>query len=608
MRRPDRRRRARGGRRRGSGSGRSNTPGSIDCARHRAAFGVDDVAQFQQPPPAADRQPDRRRRARAPAGSAAARTPRSRGRPTDPAARCRRGARRAASLVTTARSAWLMPRRAADQPARGHRGAAIVGAAVGEATSETSRGKLGLLRAHQASRRAVVRQHADRPRRSRPRGSPPRGRKRELAVGLARRRRHRPAPAARSPRAATSAGRSHSRRRSRVSALLSKPPIAGIGEDRGDQRVERRAAEPAGEPMAGLPVRPVAPHIGRRRKDRIGPRVPGPQMDRAEGRSSGRHRPATPDCRRRSRRAPGSNAPSIASRKRRWIRSSRRPLEKYGSAAVGRFRIGKRARLVGALVDGGTADLGEPDRLALRHPGGRRAKLGAADALVMRVRPPVPEILGAKHPRLAEAVGDRRCASARRAPRRRRSTSRSPRRRAGCRRDRRVVDRARSARGRDGRAARASRPAAHNSRCRPTSIGGRRPQRIERKAHLAAPRIDDMRAVFGPVGAIGDDRSRRRRSPSPRRRARRAASPPDRRRTPSARASGRATPSRSGRHRRRRRRPRGPRSAGPCGGSSSRSESPMPKNASICVAAAAVPSGEPGWPGAGSQVMRPRQG
>ena len=36
---------------------------------------------------------------------------------------------------------------------------------------------------------------------------------------------------------------------------------------------------------------------------------------------------------------------------------------------------------------------------------------------------------------------------------------------------------------------------------------GRRPQRIERKAHFVRAGIDDMRAVFGPVGAIGDDRA-----------------------------------------------------------------------------------------------------
>jgi hypothetical protein len=40
-------------------------------------------------------------------------------------------------------------------------------------------------------------------------------------------------------------------------------------------------------------------------------------------------------------------------------------------AGIRRLRIGKRAWLIGALVHRRTADFGEPDRLRLRHPGGR---------------------------------------------------------------------------------------------------------------------------------------------------------------------------------------------------------------------------------------------
>ena len=175
-------------------------------------------------------------------------------------------------------------------------------------------------------------------------------------------------------------------------------------------------------------------------------------------------------------------------------------------SALGRFRIGKSAGLVGALVDGRAADLGEPDRLALRHPAGRRGQFSAADALAMRVRPPVPKILGAKNPRLAEAVGDR-------AP--------------GLRSTRRIVrvikiislSAAEIAGEVDGIVGRA--------RKRPVKVGGavapvcercvvvdadhvdrrRSPQRIERKAHFVRIRRDDVGAVFGPIGAVGHKRA-----------------------------------------------------------------------------------------------------
>ena len=173
--------------------------------------------------------------------------------------------------------------------------AAIVGTGVGEAERDLAR-QFGFLRAHQAHRRAHPPAARDRPRSSSATGSPPRGRKRSVAVLARRRRTHRRAPAARSRRAATSAGRSRSRRRPRPSALAVEVADAGIVEDRGDQRVERRAAEPAGEPVAGLPVR-------RRRSTRRSRRE---RPDRAArprstdgsrtARSSGRHRPTRPDC------------------------------------------------------------------------------------------------------------------------------------------------------------------------------------------------------------------------------------------------------------------------------------------------------------------------
>ena len=82
---------------------------------------------------------------------------------------------------------------------------------------------------------------------------------------------------------------------------------------------------------------------------------------------------------------------------------------KIGQRALRRFRIGKDVRLVRPLVGRGAADLGEEERLALRHPRRRLLDLLAVDAVVVRLRPPAPQILVAKDPRLAEsAVGDRR--------------------------------------------------------------------------------------------------------------------------------------------------------------------------------------------------------
>ena len=71
----------------------SNTSGSIARAFTRARSVSTISRDFEQPPPSVDRERRSRRPASARAGSAAARIPRSRGRPTDPAARFRRAAR-----------------------------------------------------------------------------------------------------------------------------------------------------------------------------------------------------------------------------------------------------------------------------------------------------------------------------------------------------------------------------------------------------------------------------------------------------------------------------------------------------------------------------------
>ena len=204
-------------------------------------------------------------------------------------------------------------RRAADQPARGRGRAAIVGADVGEADARPRAAARSPARASAAPARASsgsTRSSSS----SSATGAPPRWRKRKRAVLLGRvegkgqrqrlergARRHRPVDhVAVRPLAQRAACR---RRRSPASARIAATSA-----------VERRRAEPAGEPVAGLPVRPVAPHVGRGRKGRIGPRVPGPQMDARRARPCGRRRPCDTGLSASLRRSAGSNAPSTASR------------------------------------------------------------------------------------------------------------------------------------------------------------------------------------------------------------------------------------------------------------------------------------------------------
>src|SRR5207237_1297471 len=159
------------------------------------------------------------------------------------------------------------------------------------------------------------------------------------------------------------------------------------------------------EPMAGVPIAAVAPDIERAGENRIRPRVPSPHVDR--GRVD--HPPAINRgdriiLRRRARggiefsehRLKETALHEIITLLVRGIRQK----------TLRALRIEEHVGLVRALVDGRTADLGDPDRLALRDPAGRRAKLGAADALVVRVAPPIPKVLDAEDPRLAESVGD----------------------------------------------------------------------------------------------------------------------------------------------------------------------------------------------------------
>ena len=76
---------------------------------------------------------------------------------------------------------------------------------------------------------------------------------------------------------------------------------------------------------------------------------------------------------------------------------------------LGRLRVEEHVRLVCAPVDGRAAKLGEPDRLRLWHPCRRATALHPTRAVVMCVRPPGAQILGAEDPWLAGgAVGDQR--------------------------------------------------------------------------------------------------------------------------------------------------------------------------------------------------------
>ena len=82
-------------------------------------------------------------------------------------------------------------------------------------------------------------------------------------------------------------------------------------------------------------------------------------------------------------------------------------VREVGELGLGALGIDEDVGLVGAAIDGGAAQLGEPERLGLRHPGGGRGGFDAARAVEMGVEPPGADILEAEYPRLAEGgVGD----------------------------------------------------------------------------------------------------------------------------------------------------------------------------------------------------------
>ena len=186
------------------------------------------------------------------------------------------------------------------------------------------------------------------------------------------------------------------------------------------------------------------------------------------------------------------------------MRSSRAPREKWGRADFGALGVNEHVGLVSASIDGGAADLRQPDRLGLRHPAGRGCALDAAGPIVVCFEPPVANVLVAEHPRLAGAVGDRRAdlgapvgiagvvpvkalAAEDVAP-----SGRRGRRSSGCRRPHR-----------DERCRRANRPAASRDRCRWRRCW-RGPQRVEVEIHIAGAVSRLMAEILGPVGGVGD--------------------------------------------------------------------------------------------------------
>ena len=232
------------------------------------------------------------------------------------------------------------------------------------------------------------------------------------------------------------------------------------------------------------------------------------------------------------------------------MKSSRDPSEMIRKEALRGLRIVEDVRLVRALVDGRAAELGEPDRLRSRLPGGRRRRLDAADPIDMRVGPPADQVLVAKDPVLAVgAVGDRQ------------ALLRVATRGIGvvpvealAARDVRLqvveaVDRSRHGI----RVAGAVAPVRERHVVVDADEVDRRrgPERIEVVEHVPRSVGRLVPEILRPVGRIADPGSRQDRREPPRP-ARRAPAPPGSRRPNRGSASGPASPIRCRRHPRRR--------------------------------------------------------
>ena len=161
--------------------------------------------------------------------------------------------------------------------------------------------------------------------------------------------------------------------------------------------------------MAGAVVPPVRPHFGLVRKRRKRPRVPGPEVEPV----GIDHPPAIkarngvlPLGKARRCRPPPAEMGAQKLPLRQRIRCAG---GKIRLGVLGTFGVGEDVGLVRPLVHRRAAELGEPDRLRLRHPRRRRRGPHVADAVVVRLAPPAAEVLGAPNPGLViGAVGDRR--------------------------------------------------------------------------------------------------------------------------------------------------------------------------------------------------------
>ena len=183
---------------------------------------------------------------------------------------------------------------------------------------------------------------------------------------------------------------------------------AVVGEDGRDRGIERRIGEAPGDPVAEPPVVAVAPHVGVGGKGRIGARIPAVDVDVGEI----EHRPGI-DGRCRVGAGDVVGVRGIEGLVERLQVAAlhdvvARAPRIVGQERLGALRIDEDVGLVGALVDGGAAELGEPEGLRLRHPGRGRAGLDAGGAIEMLAQPPVADVLEAEHPGLAGAVGDGR--------------------------------------------------------------------------------------------------------------------------------------------------------------------------------------------------------
>ena len=161
---------------------------------------------------------------------------------------------------------------------------------------------------------------------------------------------------------------------------------------------QRHRAGSAVQPMPPLPGRPVRPEIAPRRKGRVGPRVPCPDM----GARQLDHPPAILHGRIVRRIGPIRGHRLDTGRLDRVVPP---PVREPGQHRLAAHGIQELVRLVRPLVERRAAVFREPDRLRPRHPGRRIGRpLAILPPVVMPARPPALQVLVAPDPRLALPV------------------------------------------------------------------------------------------------------------------------------------------------------------------------------------------------------------